>query len=86
MNVKINTKEKKITILEECSFKELESFLKNLEDYKDYTVVSEIQYNWWCSPTTITTNGNGFQYYNTNPYSGTITTKSADNSTFTSNM
>ena len=47
MNIELNTKNKTIKILEECSFKELESFLKNLDDYKEYKVISDIKYEYW---------------------------------------
>jgi hypothetical protein len=69
MNIELNTKNKTIKILEECSFKELESFLKNIDDYKEYKLISDNKYLYQTvtsGTTSITTNPcNGF-YSTTN--------------------
>jgi hypothetical protein len=67
MNIKLNTKEKTIVLLEECKFIELKDFLGKFEDYVDYKIVTEIQ--------TID--------YKPNPYVPTWTTISGTDVTYT---
>jgi hypothetical protein len=79
MKIELNTKEKTIKVLNETSFRELEQFLKNLEDYKDYKIISEIKYEYW--PTTITSGTTTPTYFYGS--SGNVTTKIPTNVTYT---
>jgi hypothetical protein len=78
MKVEINTKEKTIKILEECSFGELKNFMKNIDDYIQYKIISDIQ-NY--SSGIITTTGRGFKFYDTG--SSDVTNKIPSDVTYT---
>ena len=77
MKIEINTKEKTIKILEECSFVELQNFIKNIDNYIEYKITSDIQYKYW--PDNITSSG--FTLYNSS--ANDVTNKIPSDVTYT---
>ena len=50
MRIEINTELKTIKILEECTIKELEIFMQNIENHFEYKIISDIRYNYYEIP------------------------------------
>lgn len=80
MNIEINTKNKTIKILEDCSIKELNEFFENFNLGEDYKIMQFVKIEYIYPPLYSTSSGD-FKLYNS---SGNTTTLVPGNVTYTS--